>query len=72
MYVCVCNAVTEKEVFEAIEAGATTVKALNRQLGVGAQCGSCVGCAKECLSKISESKANLPNNVFLISKQEAA
>ena len=35
MYVCVCNAVTERQVVKAIDAGATTVKALSRQLGVG-------------------------------------
>lgn len=72
MYVCVCNAVTERQVYEAIEAGATTVKALSRQLGVGSQCGSCVSCAKECLTKARQSESTLPSNVFPISKQDAA
>jgi bacterioferritin-associated ferredoxin len=49
MYVCVCNAVTEREVHTAIEEGATTVKHLKDQLGVGAECGRCVSCAKACL-----------------------
>jgi len=49
MYVCVCNAVTERAVHAAIEAGATTVKHLKDELGVGAECGRCVGCAKACL-----------------------
>jgi len=52
MYVCICNAVTERQVNEAIDAGATTIKALSRQLGVGTQCGTCVGCAKECLQNV--------------------
>lgn len=72
MYVCVCNAITERQVYEAIDAGATTVKALSRQLGVGTQCGACVGCAKECLSKAQSSETNLPSNVFSITKSEAA
>lgn len=72
MYVCVCNAVTERQVHEAINAGATTIKALNRQLGVGAQCGACVSCAKECLSQTSVQKTSLPANVFPINKQVAA
>lgn len=63
---------TEHEVYEAIEAGATTVKALNRQLGIGAQCGVCVGCAKMCLSNKHEQRNELPDNVFSIIKQEAA
>lgn len=72
MYVCVCNAITERQVYEAIDAGAKTIKALNRQLSVGAQCGACVSCAKECLSKATAQKTNLPINVFPINKQEAA
>jgi bacterioferritin-associated ferredoxin len=72
MYVCVCNAVTESQVYEAIDAGATTVKALNRQLGIGAQCGACVSRAKECLTKTREQRTNLPANVFPIVKQKAA
>jgi bacterioferritin-associated ferredoxin len=72
LYVCICNAITEREVNDAIDAGATTVKALNRQLGVGAQCGACVSCAKECLSKRQMQSTGLPSNVFSISKQEAA
>jgi bacterioferritin-associated ferredoxin len=72
MYVCVCNAVTENEMYEAIGAGATTVKALNRQLGIGGQCGSCVSCTKECLSKASTQNTKKMHNVYPINKQEAA
>ncbi len=73
MYVCICNAVTEKQVNEAIDAGAKTVKALNSQLGIATQCGSCVGCAKACLAKARKQKSeNKPTNVFSISKQAAA
>jgi bacterioferritin-associated ferredoxin len=74
LYVCVCNAVTEREVYAAIDAGATTVKALNRELGIGSQCGACVGCAKACLSHKHEQNSQLPDNVYPITtiKQEAA
>lgn len=72
MYVCVCNAVTEREVYKAINAGATTVKALNRQFGIGSQCGQCVSCAKECLAKKREQSTKFPVNVFPIDKQDAA
>jgi bacterioferritin-associated ferredoxin len=72
MYVCVCNAVTERQVNAAINNGATTIKDLNRQLGVGAQCGACVGCAKECLNKTNAQNANKTTNVFSIKNLEAA
>jgi bacterioferritin-associated ferredoxin len=72
LYVCICNAVTEREMHAAIDAGATTIKALNRQLGVGAQCGACVGCAKACLAKRQGQTTAFPANVFAIHKQEAA
>jgi len=72
MYVCVCNAVTEKQVYEAIDNGAKTIKALSRQLNVGTQCGACVGCVKDCLSATTNHHAKLPANVFPILKQEAA
>lgn len=51
MYVCVCNAVTEKQVFSAVSAGARTVKDLKNTLGVGAECGRCASCAKQCLKQ---------------------
>jgi bacterioferritin-associated ferredoxin len=72
MYVCVCNAVTEKQVYEAIGNGAKTFKALSNQLDVGKQCGACVGCTKECLSKAHLHNNTLPSNVFPIEKQKAA
>jgi bacterioferritin-associated ferredoxin len=72
MYVCVCNAVTEKQVYAAIDNGANTIKALSRQLNVGTQCGACVSCAKDCLSTTTKHHAKLPSNVFPILNQEAA
>lgn len=72
MYVCVCNAVTERQVYKAIDEGATTVKALSRQLGVGTQCGACISCAKECLSKARQPATKRPTNVFPINQQDAA
>ncbi len=41
MYVCVCNGVTDREVSEAIEAGAKTRTAVTRACGAGGDCGSC-------------------------------
>ena len=49
MYVCVCNAVTERQVHQAIQDGAHTLRDLRRDLGVTNQCGRCAECALQCL-----------------------
>lgn len=52
MYVCVCSAVTDGQIREAAQAGARTVRELREDLGVAAECGRCVRCAKECLDEV--------------------
>ncbi|WP_417345187.1 (2Fe-2S)-binding protein [Ferrimonas sp.] len=42
MYVCICHAVTEKQVRQAVDDGATDVKSLKQKLGVGSECGRCI------------------------------
>lgn len=49
MYVCVCAAVTERQIHQAVREGASTLKDLRRDLGVTAECGRCAGCARQCL-----------------------
>ncbi len=41
MYVCICNAVTDRGVAEAIEEGARTRCDVTRACGAGGDCGSC-------------------------------
>ena len=41
MYVCVCQAVTDKQISATIAQGATTLQALRSELGVGTCCGKC-------------------------------
>ena len=49
MYVCVCNAVTERHIVAAVREGSTTLRHLRRDLGVTAECGRCARCAHDCL-----------------------
>jgi len=51
MYVCICNAVTEREVRECARKGATCVEDLTMQLGIGLGCGRCRECAAEVLEE---------------------
>ena len=57
MYVCVCNAVTERDIHHAVANGATTVKHLKESLGVSADCGSCASCAKACIKAAKHQQA---------------
>ena len=41
MYICVCQAVTERQVREAAQNGATSVRALRECLGVASGCTKC-------------------------------
>ena len=42
MYVCVCRAVTDKDIRKAMDEGATTVRELKEKLKVTESCGSCL------------------------------
>lgn len=52
MYVCICQAVTERQVREAVNQGVSSMRGLREQLGVASECGRCARCAhgilKEC------------------------
>ena len=41
MYVCVCKAITDKELRLAVEEGANTTRSLREKLGCINQCGMC-------------------------------
>lgn len=49
MYVCVCNAVTDRAIKEAVHAGATRLRDLSRTLRVATCCGRCAASAQACL-----------------------
>jgi bacterioferritin-associated ferredoxin len=46
MFVCVCNAVTERDIGVAVAEGCGSLRELREQLGVGACCGRCCDCAR--------------------------
>lgn len=47
MYVCLCYAITDKQIKQAVrEEGVGSLRELRKHLGVGGQCGSCVQMAQ--------------------------
>lgn len=51
MYVCVCKAVTDRQIREAAHRGARNLRDLARELGVTSDCGRCASCAHQCLKE---------------------
>lgn len=51
MYVCVCKGITDKQIREAIGAGATEMKSLCDEFALGSQCGTCCKMTKEILTE---------------------
>jgi bacterioferritin-associated ferredoxin len=49
MYVCVCNAVTDKMIRAAAAAGAASLADLERMTGCAGGCGSCADFAEQVL-----------------------
>ena len=59
MYVCICNAVTERQVRECASRGACSVAELDSNLGIGAGCGRCLECAEEILKSLEPAASAL-------------
>ena len=51
MYVCICNAVSDTEIRQAVDRGTGSFRELMMQTGCGTQCGSCVPHARAILDE---------------------
>ena len=51
MYVCVCNAVTESDIRNAVDDGVRNMKQLSRTTGCSRTCGCCKDMAREVLQQ---------------------
>jgi len=57
MYVCVCQAVTDRQIREAATGGARTLRDLRRELGIARECGNCATCARDYLREVHATPA---------------
>lgn len=61
VYVCICNNVTERDIAEAVRAGARSLECLAHELAVSTCCGQCREVAQDCLmAALETSHAGLP------------
>ena len=51
MYICVCKAVTDKQITAAVADGAKRVADLSRRTGLGTCCGKCVPAARQLIDQ---------------------
>ena len=51
MYVCLCNAVSDKQIKKAISDGASSVEEIQQVSNVGKNCGSCIYAVQEMLDR---------------------
>jgi bacterioferritin-associated ferredoxin len=56
MIICVCKAVSDRHILSAVKGGATSLRDLTRELGVGTCCGKCVPEARATLSASLDSR----------------
>jgi bacterioferritin-associated ferredoxin len=64
MIVCVCKAVSERQIRAAVKGGASSLRDLTRDLGVGTCCGKCLPEAKTALSASLEARDSLRTTLF--------
>jgi bacterioferritin-associated ferredoxin len=54
LYICLCNAITEKAVRDCAAKGNCSLEQLASELGVGAGCGRCRECAHDLLRDLRQ------------------
>jgi bacterioferritin-associated ferredoxin len=47
MYVCVCNAINDRQVKSALQQGKHSLSSLRQHLGFTSSCGRCTGCLRK-------------------------
>jgi bacterioferritin-associated ferredoxin len=64
MIICVCKAVSDRHIRSAVKGGATHLRDLTRELGVGTCCGKCLPEARAALSASLDSPESPLNAYF--------
>ena len=54
MYICICNAITDKQIRRAAASGVDNLYELRERLGVASTCGSCADQAQSILSETNQ------------------
>lgn len=60
MYLCICKAVSDKQIQEAVERGARSVGDVSARFGVGNECGKCLDSIREFIDRCLAAPAPAP------------
>ncbi len=60
MYVCVCNAVTERDIDKAVRGGVRSLAELRLATGCSSNCGQCADLAETLIEEALEKQSLLP------------
>lgn len=63
MYICLCKKITDTQIHQEIENGATTLNELSKRLGVATQCGKCGKCARKMIRRKASKIAYFPIDI---------
>jgi bacterioferritin-associated ferredoxin len=72
MIVCVCKAVSERQIRLAVKGGAASLRDLTRALGVGTCCGKCLPEAKAALCASLDARDSVASGFFAVASEAAA
>ena len=64
MYICLCKAITDNQIREAVENGATRFGQVRQELGLASQCGKCGIMAKEIVQESLNDLAEREEQLF--------
>ena len=62
MYICICNAITDKQILNAQQSGCYSIDDIIQELGVGNCCGRCLDKAEDLLIENAGVKTFNPLN----------
>jgi bacterioferritin-associated ferredoxin len=65
MYVCICNAITDKQIRQAAESGVRDLRELQAELGVATNCGSCKETASQILFENRKTRQPIEPQVYV-------
>lgn len=60
MYVCLCKSVTDKDIYEALENGAHSIRDIKKQCGLGTVCGQCRPLTQEMIEEYRHMQGGSP------------
>ena len=72
MYVCVCNAVTERTIHQMVASGCTTLSEVQAMTGCADCCGTCHDYALHVLDKALEQRTDIPATIPVVNLPQVA